>query len=157
MTQKEKLNRRLQDAAESGQLDKVRDLIAAGAQIDIADENGMQALHIAVYRSRLSVVKFLLEKGARIDAVDDEGWTPLHYVDHLPVAEFLLEAGADPAAVNKDGKMPVNVADDPEVLVLLKKWSEPEFLEKRRQEANVKVIREHWKRMGRFTPSCPRI
>jgi len=141
-------------AARDGRLPMAEYLLGEGARLDVRNSSGGQPVHLAAAWNRLSVLEFLVQKGARIDAVDDDGWTPLHHTNHLPMVEFLLEAGADPAAKAKDGRTPMDLAEDPEILALLKKWSDPEFLEKRRQAENAKAIRDHWARVGKR--ACPR-
>jgi len=155
------MDRKLLLAAELGRLDMVRELIASGARVEAVAFFDRRPLHLAAGAGQVAVVEYLLEKGAEIDAADNDGWQPLHHAveaEKAAVVEVLLDAGADPAARAKAGITPLELADDsPEILALLKKWMAPDFLEKRRQAENVKAIREHWKRMGRFTPSCPRI
>ena len=56
-------------------------LLAAGASVDAADNDGCTALRIAATSSMQSAptVKFLLMRRATVDAVDTGGRTPLHH------------------------------------------------------------------------------
>jgi len=58
------LNKALLEAAEAGDLDKVRELVANGARIDAVDKVGQQPLQRAASHGHLSVMEFLVEHGA---------------------------------------------------------------------------------------------
>jgi ankyrin repeat protein len=103
-------------AARNGALAATRALIAAGADLDLADPNGSPPLVYAVINAHFDVAVLLLEKGASPNVYDSTGRGPLFVavdmhrlefiynrpgpflVDQhtsLDVARLLLEAGAD--------------------------------------------------------------
>lgn len=65
-------------AASGGHKTVVRELLKAGADIDVEDEEGCSALHLAVFRGFEEVVEELVAAGANVDTRDSEGETPLH-------------------------------------------------------------------------------
>lgn len=68
----------LHAAAQSGENEVVRELIAAGAPLDWQDDNaGNFYLHEAVRQDSAESVKLLLEHNANINDVNDEGLTPI--------------------------------------------------------------------------------
>lgn len=105
-------------------LKKVKDLVAAGADMQAADINGRTALHWAAWQGynhfidgklqvEADVVETLLELGANINAIDHTGNTPLHYAADMGYNEIvytLVAAGANKSAINKDGKKPLDLA-----------------------------------------------
>jgi ankyrin repeat protein len=103
-------------AARDGRLDLVRDLLAAGAEIDAVEANGITPLLIAITNNHPDVARLLIDRGANIKVTDWWGRTPLwaavetrnmdvdnatfvNGVDRapfLPLIQVLLEKGADP-------------------------------------------------------------
>ena len=85
----------LHEAAHSGEVDKVRELLKGGKyDVNCVDLAGWTPLHEAVSRGHLGVVKVLaLEFKADVNARDNDGNTPLHRAileGHLGVVRFLL-------------------------------------------------------------------
>jgi hypothetical protein len=64
-------------AAESGDLERVDQLLRSGISTEQADAQGRTALLIATLRGDIPMVRRLLAAGARADAVDEDGDTPL--------------------------------------------------------------------------------
>jgi uncharacterized protein len=63
-------------ATEAELLESVKVLIAAGAEINAANEGGDTPLHFGATASD-DIVKFLAARGAKLDAKDDKGRTPV--------------------------------------------------------------------------------
>jgi|CXWL01.1.fsa_nt_gi ankyrin repeat protein len=92
---------RLRRAAEEGDLDETRRLLAGGADPNDFDEIGRTALHYATRHEHLAIVALLLAHGARVDARHESslGNTPLRDIAatcSLALARVLVEAGANP-------------------------------------------------------------
>jgi ankyrin repeat protein len=103
-------------AARDGRIESARLLVAAGAQVNHTDANGITPLLIAITNNHIDVARFLIEQGAAIHAMDWYGRTPLwaaietrnmdvdngtfeNGVDRAPLLELissLLARGADP-------------------------------------------------------------
>lgn len=92
---------RLREAARSGDLERVRDLLDGGVAPDAPNPQGATALSYAAEKGRLAVVRLLVERGARVDARDRFfKSSPLDLAldgGHSSVATFLLEKGAEGA------------------------------------------------------------
>jgi ankyrin repeat protein len=99
-------------ASRYGHIEIVRQLIAAGADVNAANKYGERPLHRALYvydkdlgqppvpvETRESVVKLLIEAGADVNALTCAEGTLLHYAmavkDGVRLVEILVEAGAD--------------------------------------------------------------
>lgn len=64
-------------AAEAGETGAVRDLLAAGADIDAASVDGATALHWAVHRDLPALVRLLVDAGADVSATNRYGVQPI--------------------------------------------------------------------------------
>lgn len=107
--------------AESGQIDRLREAIAAGVDLAARDEEGRTPLHIAVRRRRLDVVRALADAGADLEA--EETAAPRYRALHLaclpgptdalgdaPLVELLLASGAQAASRDMRGATPLHLA-----------------------------------------------
>ena len=87
------------DAAMHGDLEVVRELLEEGADVNLAQGDGMTALHWAAETGDVKMVGILLDAGADLEGVTRIGdYTPLHVASeagHGEVVRALLEAGAD--------------------------------------------------------------
>jgi hypothetical protein len=105
----------LVQAADAGDLDKVKELLAAGVPPDGRDKHGVTALYCAAAEGHLAVVEALLAAGADVNARMGKGpcngTTALagaaKHADevrdkNVAVAKRLLAAGADPNIVSTE-------------------------------------------------------
>jgi ankyrin repeat protein len=111
-------------AANYGQQRCVDLLIAAGADVNVADNYGFAPLHHAAhitceidihYESLKSIVSSLIAAGANINARDNEGATPLmRAVKRIKPysVSVLLQAGADPNLRDPKGETALAMAYD---------------------------------------------
>ncbi|MDY6985652.1 MAG: ankyrin repeat domain-containing protein [Candidatus Thermoplasmatota archaeon] len=94
-------------AAAKGDVRRVRDLIAKGADVNARNKWGATALMYAVNHSgSVEVAKILIENGADVNARDNNGETAL--IDatdrgNREMVKLLLESGADVNARTNDG------------------------------------------------------
>jgi hypothetical protein len=97
----QELNRGLLDAANQGDLQRVRDLLSNGADVNATDGKEGPALVAAAWRSaggKLDVVKLLMAKGADVNAKTNKGTTALYVaatLNYRDLAKLLLDKGAD--------------------------------------------------------------
>lgn len=119
-------------AAEAGDAGAVRDLLAAGADVDTASVDGATALHWAVHRDLPALVRLLVDAGADASASNRYGVQPIALAatnGSAVVLEQLLDAGADPNASMPGGEtalMTAARAGPPDaVRVLLRAGADP--------------------------------
>ena len=94
----EKLHR----AAAAGDLERARELIREGADLDAFDDIGYTPLHHAAKNQHVALIELLLDAGADINAREEETNSDtavsVAAADSSPeVVKLLLERGADPA------------------------------------------------------------
>ncbi|KAL1459437.1 hypothetical protein WDU94_011419, partial [Cyamophila willieti] len=65
-------------AARAGHLEKLRELLESGVDINTSNANGLNALHLAAKDGHTTVVKALLKGGCKVDASTKKGNTALH-------------------------------------------------------------------------------
>ena len=108
-------DRALLDATKRSDVAAVRTLLEEGADPNVAQGDGLSALHLAAQEGNLEIAELLLAAGAKVGAKTQIGeYTPLHLASegaHASVVRALLEAGADPAAVTTTtGVTPLHLA-----------------------------------------------
>ncbi len=95
----------IQDAAEKGDLEKVKTFLQSNPNLVFSqDDFGLTPLLAASARGHKDVVELLLTYKADVNAKDNQGLTSLHYTalsNHKEVAELLLSKGADVNAMAK--------------------------------------------------------
>ena len=91
----------LLEAARSGNLERITQIVDSGVDINSKTEYGSTALFFACDRGHLEVVKYLLKTGAEVDAKDSfYNATPLTWAQangHDEITLLLLKAGAEGA------------------------------------------------------------
>ena len=104
------------DAAMKGNIEAVKQHLAAGTDVNAKDESmGMTPLHHATFGGHKEIAELLIAKGADVNAKFDKisGGTPLHIAadkGHKEIAELLIAAGADVNAKDKGGESPLDWA-----------------------------------------------
>ncbi|MDR2169899.1 MAG: ankyrin repeat domain-containing protein [Planctomycetaceae bacterium] len=103
------------ETIEQGDLDKLKNLIDSGANVNAKDEDNWTLLHCAAsYNSNSSILKYLVLQGADVNAKDEDGWTALHYAasenNNVEIVEYLISQGIDGNVKNKDGSTPLHCA-----------------------------------------------
>lgn len=99
-------------SAIKGNLQVMRALLDAGADINGNDQSLNSPLHMAVSYKNLDAVCFLLERGADVLKLDALGQTPLAMMTLMhgaldgKIIEVLLKAGADPFAKDRNDLSP---------------------------------------------------
>ncbi|WP_349967099.1 ankyrin repeat domain-containing protein [Wolbachia endosymbiont of Armadillidium arcangelii] len=112
-------------AAFNGRLGTVKYLVDdKKVSLDQKDNNGRTALHGAAFNGHLDIVKYFVDdKKVSLDQKDDNGETALHWAalkGYKDVVTTLLEKGANPLIKNKNGKTPRDLANDENIIQLLK-------------------------------------
>jgi len=111
------LDEELFEAVKKGDIDRVRELLAKGANVNTNDRHkdswiyDQTPLHVAAHEGHKYVARLLLEHGAVVNARDKHGFTPLYYAvggGHIDIVSILLEHGADVNARDKSGNTPLH-------------------------------------------------
>ena len=91
------------EAIEKGDIEAVKQHLAAGADVNAKDIDGWTPLRKAAWHGRKEIVELLIDNGADVNPQDVNGWTPLHQAarnGHKEIAELLIAKGADVNAKN---------------------------------------------------------
>lgn len=104
----------LHDAAEKGDLDAVKALVAKGENIDAKNKQYAQtALHVAIHNEHADIARFLIKSGADVNAKMNNGQTGLHtaaFFGDVKSVTSLLRAKADVNAKDTNGVTPLHRA-----------------------------------------------
>jgi ankyrin repeat protein len=89
-------------AARDGRVESAKILLAAGAEIEHADANGITPLLMAITNDHVEMARYLIDQGASVTAVDWYGRTPLWAAvetRNMDVDSSTFENGVDRAPV----------------------------------------------------------
>jgi len=93
----------LVQAVRAGDVERTRQVLAAGADIHLRDGEGATLLMLASHAGNLPLVRALIKAGAEVNASDARGWTALMKAAYnaeldrgfADVAQALIDAGAN--------------------------------------------------------------
>ncbi|XP_008435567.1 ankyrin-3-like isoform X9 [Poecilia reticulata] len=100
-------------AARAGNLEKALDYLKNGVDINICNQNGLNALHLASKEGHVEVVAGLIKQGANVDAATKKGNTALHIASlagQSEVVKELVTNGANVNAQSQNGFTPLYMA-----------------------------------------------
>ena len=102
-------------AARTDNIDRVRELIAAGTDVNIQDINCDTPLHWAVSDSEdnQEMALVLIAAGANLNIKNKDGWTPLHqavFSWNKGIVQDLIVAGADTSILDNERKSALEIA-----------------------------------------------
>ena len=80
-------------AAYQGNIDAVRQQIAAGTDVNTQDDSGWTPLHWAASKVHNKTAKMLIKAGADVNVVNKDGLSPLDYAENETFG-FLIDHGA---------------------------------------------------------------
>ena len=99
------------DAAEVGNIEAVKQHLAAGTDVNAKDKDGWSPLHPASYEGHQEIVELLIAKGAdvnaRVELGPQQGMTPLDSAnnsDRTEIVSILRKHGGKTGAELKAGK-----------------------------------------------------
>ncbi len=96
----------INDAAKAGNIEAVKEHLAAGVDVNTKGVGGMTPLHRAAREGHKETVEFLISNSADVNAKDKTGRVPLHRAarqGHKGVAELLIDKDADVNAKSESG------------------------------------------------------
>jgi ankyrin repeat protein len=102
-------------AAALNEADRLRELLAQGADPNEADEDGFTPLHLACQEWSVDAVRELIAAGAAVNAATESGYTPLILATFRAdgrdeIIEMLRVAGADLRRADVHGHTPLDIA-----------------------------------------------
>ena len=100
-------------AAAGGDIEAVKDFLAAGTDVNTKDGWEWTPLHNAAWWDHKEIVELLLANGAGVNAKNNVGWTPLHMAainGHNEIVGLLVAGGADVNSKNNNGETPTDLA-----------------------------------------------
>ncbi|XP_053306079.1 ankyrin-3 isoform X5 [Spea bombifrons] len=100
-------------AARSGNLEKALDYLKNGVDINVCNQNGLNALHLASKEGHIEIVSELIQRGADVDASTKKGNTALHIASlagQAEVVKVLVTNGANVNAQSQNGFTPLYMA-----------------------------------------------
>ena len=104
------------DAAKKGDIEAVKQHLAAGADVNYRNKNGDTLLNYAAFLGHKEIVELLIENGADMNAKGLADWTPLHLAaqnKQEQIVQLLIANGAEvnPYTSPGFGGTPLDVAD----------------------------------------------
>lgn len=107
------MSRALVQAAESGQVERLQQLLDRGLDVDSPQPGGWTALMAAAAYGHTDAFELLLARGADVHKTDDSGNTALHHAicgGKDAIVRALLQRGADVNARTQHGTTPLHMA-----------------------------------------------
>jgi ankyrin repeat protein len=98
---------------QAGHRDAALKMIAAGADVNVAQGDGTTPLHWAVYKVDADLARALLARGAKPDVMNNYGSSPLAEavkVANARLVEMLLDAGSNAEVPNQEGQTSLMLA-----------------------------------------------
>lgn len=119
----------LMNAVLSGNVNAVKVLLAANADVTIGEQDGYTPMHGAGFQGRAEIAKLLIAHGLNPSDRHSDGYTPLHRAcwggepRHTETVRVLLQAGVSPHEKAANGGQPVMMAQgNPKTKLLLDTW-----------------------------------
>ncbi|XP_018432171.1 PREDICTED: ankyrin-3 [Nanorana parkeri] len=100
-------------AARAGNIEKALDYLKNGVDINVCNQNGLNALHLASKEGHVEIVSELIQRGANVDASTKKGNTALHIASlagQAEVVKVLVTNGANVNAQSQNGFTPLYMA-----------------------------------------------
>ena len=93
-------------------MNKIKRLIKAGADVNAKDNNGRLPLIFAAWELNKKLIKLLISAGADVNAKGNNGESLLHNTLGIRTVHILIKAGADVNAQDNDGDTPLHKIAD---------------------------------------------
>src|ERR1044071_3354105 len=105
---------RVADAAMRGDTAAVRSLVRQRVDVNVAQGDGMTALHWAASQGNAGEIRLLLGAGARVEATNRNGaYTPIHLASkngNAAAVRALIAGKANASAMTATGAFPIHFA-----------------------------------------------
>ena len=86
----------LRSAGLDGNIEAVKQHLAAGAEVNAKDEDGWTPLHLAAEEGHKEIAELLIDKGADVNVGEEEAYTPLDHATlwgHKETSDLLRKHG----------------------------------------------------------------
>ena len=107
--------RPIEDSAGAGDIEAVKQHIAAGTDVNTKGSGGITPLLAAAMEGQNDIAELLISKGAAVNARDDKGMVPLHFAaqkGHKETVELLIAKGAKVNTKDYFDKTPLDRAEE---------------------------------------------
>ena len=94
----------INDAASTGNIEAVKQHIAAGTDVNAKDDSGWTPLHWAASKVHNKIAKLLIEEGADVNAVNKDGLAPLDYAENETFGVLIDHGAKSGAELKAEGK-----------------------------------------------------
>ena len=91
------LHHALVQAVEAGNIEAVKQHIAAGVNVNAKVGNESTALNFAAYNGHKEIVELLINNGADVNVVDEDGEAPLDFTVNKEIISLLRKHGGKTA------------------------------------------------------------
>ena len=101
----------LWDAAKNGDLAKLKDGLAKGADVNGHDDKGITPLSWSAMAGQTEAAQLLMKEGAKINGKNSDGGSPLHgaaFLGQTEIVELFIKNKADLNIVNNKGESPLD-------------------------------------------------
>ena len=100
----------IHQAAKDGNIEAVKQAIAASSDVNAKDRYENTPLHQAAKFGHKEIAELLIANGADVNAKRGRGWTPLHDTNNKKIIELLITKGADVNSKCDNGQTPLHNA-----------------------------------------------
>lgn len=110
----------LYTAVADGDLEAIVALQAAGADVNVQNENGIAPIHGAAYLGNVEAIRVLKNLGANVNVQERRGITPIHAAtinEHIGAIHILKELGANINLPTFEGKTSIFIAAEREKIL----------------------------------------
>lgn len=116
-------NSALMKAVREAKCEIAKEIVEAGASLEIKNIDGNTALWNACFGQSYACVEILVKAGINLDSMNDNGVTALMYsasAGKADMVKLLVEFGADKRIENLDGFKAIDLATTPSIYRMLK-------------------------------------
>ena len=91
-------------AAGMGNIDALKQHLAAGTYINVKDQSGWTPLHWAASKVHNKTTKMLIKEGADVNALNNDGLSPLDYAENETFGVLIDHGAKSGAELKAEGK-----------------------------------------------------
>ena len=92
------------EAVRKGNIEAVKQHLAAGSDVNAKDDSGWTPLHWAASKVHNKIAKLLIEEGADVNAVNKDGLAPLDYAENETFGVLIDHGAKSGAELKAEGK-----------------------------------------------------